>query len=358
VPSIATRHLLSIPTLLLALGVPPVSQAGPVRYTEAAEHAVRRSVRLPGNVESRIESVVASEADGLVVAIEFREGDSVRSGQPIVRLRTISHEIRLTEAQGRLQEARARLELAESQLERARRLVRDEIISQEDLDDASSEFSAWEGRRAQSLAEIDQLELTLERCIIRAPFDGVIVRKRTDLGQWINVGGPVAEVVALDKLDVRVEVPENYYTEIVSGIEATVTFEALGDAEIIGRVEEIIPRADPRAHTFPIKVAISNPEKNIGVGMLALVALPLGEPYPAVVVPKDALVRQGTAEIVFRMTDDGTVEPVPVVRGTGVGAWVAVEGPLAPGDRIVTRGNERLRPGQEVEGELQEYPLP
>jgi RND family efflux transporter MFP subunit len=294
----------------------------------------------------------------LVVALEFREGQAVRKDRPVARLRTDWHELRLRAAEGRLQEAGARLELAESQLARARRLVADEIISQEDLDDASSEFSAWEGRRAQSLAEIAQLELTLERCIIRAPFDGVIVRKRTEVGQWIDVGSPVAEIVALDQLEVRVEVPENYFFEIANGAEAIVTFESLPGDELIGRVEGIIPRADPQARTFPIKVAISNPERRIGVGMLAEVALPLGDPYRAVVVPKDALVRQGNAEIVFRIAKDGTVEPVPVVRGTGIGSWVAVEGPIAPGEQIVTRGNERLRPGQEVEGDLQEYPLP
>ncbi len=75
-------------------------------------------------------------------------------------------------------------------------------------------------------------------------------------------------------------------------------------------------------------------------------------------MPKDAVVRQGTGEIVYRIRDDDTVEPVPVQSGVGVGSWVVVTGPVAAGERVVTRGNERLFPGQSVESSPQEYPLP
>jgi len=358
--SAVLRRRFLAPALLLlpALGWTVLSQAAPVGFTRVTQHPVRKSVQLPGTVESRIVSVIASESEGLVVSLEFLEGDHVETGRPLLRLRTTYHEMRLREAQGRLQESRARLELAESQLARKKELQREEIISQEDLDDAYSEFSAWEGRRAQSLAEIEQLEWILERCVIRAPFDGVIVKKRTELGQWIQVGGEVAKMIALDKLDVHVEVPESYYHEIATGAEASITFEELPDFELQGKVRGIIPQAAPQARTFPIKISIPNPDLAIGVGMLARVDLPLGEPHLALIVPKDALVRQGTAEIVFRIREDETVEPVAVERGTGMGAWVAVSGPLQAGERIVTRGNERLRPGQDVEGSPQEYPLP
>ena len=83
-----------------------------------------------------------------------------------------------------------------------------------------------------------------------------------------------------------------------------------------------------------------------------------GERYEALLVPKDAVVRVGPQEQVFRIKDDGTVEPIPVQIGQGVGEWLVVAGPLAGGDRVVTRGNERLQPGQAVRGEPLEYPVP
>jgi RND family efflux transporter MFP subunit len=184
------------------------------------------------------------------------------------------------------------------------------------------------------------------------------VGKRTDLGQWINIGGEVVEMVALHKLEVRVDVPERYYAQIAPGSQAAVTFEALPTFETAGTVAAIIPRADPQARTFPIKVRIDNPEGRIGVGMLAQVALAAGEARDAVLVPKDAVVRQGPMEIIFRLGQDDTVEPVPVRTAQGVGSWVVIEGPVTPGERIVTRGNERLQPGQPVRAQPLEYALP
>jgi RND family efflux transporter MFP subunit len=353
-------------TILIGLTVascPTVAQGpgqgpSPVRYTAALNHAIRGAVHLPGSVESRTASVVAAEAAGLVVAMDVDEGDRVNSGKSLVRLRTINYELQLQAAQGQLKEAQARLRLAESKLRRARELFEDEVISEDQLDDAFFEFTAWQGRVDASQATIAELEVYLKRCVVRAPFDGVVVAKLTDVGQWMDAGGDVVEMVAVDRLDVRVEVPERYYRQLDTNVAAAVTFEALPELEVAGELHRVIPRADPQARTFPIKIRIPNPDRKIGVGMLARVSLPVGAIYDAVLVPKDAIVRQGPQEIVYRIKEDQTVEPVPVVPGQGVGVWIEVQGPLAPGDRVVTRGNERVFPGMPVAGEAQEYPQP
>lgn len=337
-----------------------LAQAPPAqaRFTPAREHDVRRTIRLSGSVESRTTSVVASEVAGVVVAVEAQEGEWVRKDQPLVRLRTDWYDLQLQEAEGRLQESQARLELAESSLRRSRELFDEEVISQQDLDDAISEYTAWQGREIQSRAEIAQLRLALDRLTIRAPFTGVVIRKLTDLGQWITAGGDVMDMVELGNLDVRVEVPERYYGELAGGVEAAVSLEALGGLQVTGRVIAVIPRADPQARTFPIKLRVPNPDGRIGVGMLATVDLPIGDNIRGVIVPKDAIVRQGQTILVYRIGEGEVVEPLPVLTGQGFGAWIVVEGPLAAGDRVVTRGNERLQPGQTVVAEPQEYPVP
>jgi len=360
-PRLPILPFLVVGLAVLAGPVQPVAAqppASPVRYTEAVQRNVHRSIRLPGTVESRVSSVVAAEVAALVVAMEVEEGDAVAVDQPLARLRTISYDLQLRAAEGQLKEAQARLELADSKLGRARDLFNDEVISQDELDDAFSEFTAWEGRVDQYTAQIDSLKVALNRCVVRAPFAGVVTRKLTDVGQWMDTGGPVVEMVALDLLDVRVEAPERYYDELDRGVEARVAFESLPGVTVAGRVERVIPRADPQARSFPVKVRISNRDRRIGVGMLADVSLPVGETYDAVLVPKDAVVRQGNQEFVCRITADQTVEPVPVTAGQGLGVWIEAQGPLSAGDRVVTRGNERLRPGTPVQGEPLEYNLP
>lgn len=329
-----------------------------VRFTLALEQSVRSFVNLPGTVESRVTSVVAGETPGVVVALEVRAGDRVRKGQPLARLRRSFYEVQLQAAEGLRKEAEARLELAASKLRRARDLFGERVISQADLDDALSEHTAWQGRQDQSLAEIDRLQLVLEHCTVRAPFDGVVVAKRTDVGQWIGLGDPVLEMVSLDDLRVRVEVPERYFDLVAPGVEAQVTFDALPELAVSGSIERVIPSADPRARTFPVQIGLTDPQSRIAVGMLADVALPLGDGALALVVPKDAVVRDGSSQALYRIRDDETVQAVTVSTGPAAGSWIVVSGDVSSGDRVVTRGNERLRNGQSVRAEPLEYELP
>ncbi len=339
---------------LAAQGMPPAQ----VRYTAAREHLLAGSIRLPGTVESRTASLVASEVAGLVTALAAREGQAVDRGSPLVELRRHNLELRLTAVANQLREAEARLKLAELSLERTRELHQSEVISQQQLDEARYEADAWQGRVAQLAAEVARLEDDLARSTIRAPFAGVVVKEHTEVGEWVGVGDPVLEILSLAELEVRVDLPERYFGEVKKGQAARVRFEALPGREVEGRVSAVIPSADLKARTFPIKVRIPNRDGRIGAGMLAEVLLAAGEPYRATLVPKDAVVTDGGRRQVFLLDGDGTVRPVAVEVGAGVGGWVEVRGPVQPGDRAVVRGNERLRPGQAVEGQPLDYPPP
>ena len=326
-------------------GMPPT----PVRFTEAKEHNVRRTLVLPGSVEALTTSTIASTVDGVVVEFLAREGRRVKTGDVLARQRSTTLELRLEAQRASLKEAQARLKLAESNLTRARELFQAGVISRQQYDDAQSEFTAWQGRSESLQADIARLEDDIDRCRVRAPFDGVVVRERTEVGQWLAVGAPVADLVAINQVEIRVDVPERHFPDLRVGATAAVTFEALPGFRTQGRIIALVPRADPQARTFPIKVRVPNEHGRIGVGMLAQVSFPAGEVYRATVVPKDAVVRRGPREIVYRLNGDNTVEEVAVETGTAVGVWVEVRSWLRAGDKVVTRGNERLRPGQPVQ---------
>ncbi len=344
----------------VCLAAPTAGQMPPSRvvFTEAREHSVRRTVELPGTVEARTTALVASEVDGLVEALLVREGRTVRKGQALVQLRTRDLELRLEAAEAGLREAEARLRQAEGDLERNRGLFDEGILSASQFDESRYERDAWRGRSDQLSAEISRIRLDVERSSVKAPFSGVVVAERCEVGEWVDRGDPVVEMVSLHDLEVRVEVPERYFSELERGAEAQVSFAALPGHEVIGRVSAVIPRANPQSRTFPLKVRIPNEKRRIGVGMLARVALPAGEPYRATVVPKDAVIIRGAERRVYRLNGDDTVEPVTVDTGAGVGSWVEIRSGIAPGMRVVTRGNERLQPGQSVLPEPGEYALP
>ncbi|MCP5113215.1 MAG: efflux RND transporter periplasmic adaptor subunit, partial [bacterium] len=209
--------------------------------------------------------------------------------------------------------------------------------------------------------EIERIEYDMERSVIPAPFDGVVIEKHTELGQWLGVGDEVVELLSLDKLEVEVDVPEQYFRSVRIGGSASINFGAIPGRTIRGSITAIIPKADEQARTFPVKVRIPDSAGRIGVGMLAQVRLEGisagGAGGGSTIVPKDAIVRQGPQTLVYVLDPEGGVQPVPVRTGAGAGAWVQVSGSVKPGDRVITRGNERLMPGQKVRGEKIDYPL-
>jgi RND family efflux transporter MFP subunit len=179
-----------------------------------------------------------------------------------------------------------------------------------------------------------------------------------DVGEWVAVGAPVMEILSLDDLEALVEVPDRYFGMVSRNDAARVIVETSPPLEMDGRVTAVIPRADQRARTFPIKVSIPDRAGRVAVGMLVQVALPIGKDEPTLLVPKDAVVIQGQGRFVYLLGEDDTVSMVPVTLGGAAGDWYSVTGDLTPGQRVVTRGNERLRPGQKVAPQPMEYELP
>ncbi len=361
-----------VPLFLLAvlaglaslLAPPPPARAQgpeaalPVGFAVALNHSVRPTVELTGAVGSRRASLVASEVAGLVEEISAREGERVRRGAPLVRLRRETAELRLRAVRGQLDEARARLRLAEVRRTRARGLFEEKVISVQELDVALSEHDASRGRVEQLEAEVARLEDELERTVVRAPFDGVVVEEHSAPGEWIDAGGAVAEMIDVGDLEVDLEVPEQYFAGLARGEPVAVEILALAGESVEGKVRAVVPRANPQARTFPVKVSIPNREGRIGVGMLARVRLPIGAGASRVLVPKDAVVARGGERLVFVIGEGDRVRPVAVTTGQSQGAWIAVAGEVAAGDRVVTQGNDRLQPGQQVEPQPGEYEEP
>ncbi len=352
-----------VPVALLALLIlPPLTAQqrppAPVRYTVAREHSLRRAIQLTGTVESRTTSRVATTIAGLVEAFPGREGVRVKKGQTLAKLRRTTRELRLQSTEGQLREAETRLEQAETFLQRAQELYDSQVISQQRYDDAAYEVNAWKGKVAQLKADSALLKDDLARLTIRAPFSGVVVQELTEVGQWLKVGDEVVELISTSNLEVIVAAPERYFRLLKRGARAKVRFESLPGLEISGRVTAVVPRADASARTFRLKIRISNRRNRVSAGMLAQVSFQAGDAYQATMVPKDAVVTEGRRKMVYLLNSNNTVRSVPVQTGEGAGSWVAVTGPIRPGQKVITRGNERLRPGQMVQARLLKYKSP
>ena len=244
------------------------------------------------------------------------------------------------------------------------------IAAEQDYQEAKAAYDlAVAGPRQEQIAQaraqvhiqealVDKLADQLQKHTIISRFDGYVTTKQTEIGQWVTKGDPMVEVVALDPVEVISYVPETHVPYVRVGKDVRVEVPALPNRVFSGRVALIIPEADARARTFPVKVRVENPPQDNGpqlkAGMYARVTLPTGPTQEAMLVPKDSLVLGGPQPAVFvvdAQSGDGTtgkVRPVAVELGVTSGRLIQVTGPLSAGQKVVVRGNERLRPGQDV----------
>ncbi len=326
---------------------PAAPPPSPVRVAPVLQQEVKRTVTLVGTVEPWKRSVVASEVEGLVQAFAAEEGMKVKRGNLLARLRTKTLQIRLDSAMAIYRESRARYEQAKRDLKRFRVLFQRELVTQKDFDDAVAEEAALKERLSQLDAEIRQVKDSLNKSTVVAPFDGWITQEFTEIGQWVEEGGPVVEVVDLSRVQVEVPLPERYVSQIQIRDPVTATFDGLPAFEARGQVFSLVAQADRNARTFPVKVEIPNPALAIKSGMVSRVTLRIDQPHQGLVVPKDALVLRGGKAFVFRV-NEGTADQIPVTAVLHVEDLVEIEGPVQAGMDVVVEGNERLFPGQPV----------
>lgn len=357
------------------------------------------TVTLVGTVQPLTRSVIASEAEGLVVGYPVEEGQRVEEGQLIAQLRRLPIEIDLRAARAALEQAhqellelergsrpeeveearaawqRAEAEYTNAQREASRRkdLYEQQVIAIEQYQFAATAAKAAEERVSETRAvyeriktgprqeridkakaqvqarkaAVEFLEDKLAQTAITAPFRGMVVKEHTEVGQWLSQGAPVVELLDLSSVEVSVPVPERHIAEVSRGDTTPLVLDALPEQSFTGEVAQIIPQADAESRTFPVKVKVPNPKGLIKSGMFARVTFPIGKGRRALVVPKDALVSRGPVELLF-VVSDGKVNQVAVKRGHSTRGWVAVEGPVEEGQLVVVRGNERLRDGMPV----------
>ena len=324
-------------------GRPPT----PVRVAEVVNRVVQQTVELVGTVEPWRRSVVAGELAALVEKFPVEEGMAVTRGQVLAQLRTDTLTIQLNSAEASHREADTRYQQAQKDLKRIKTLFAKQLVTQKEYDDAVTQEAALANRLALLESEFLQVRDQLQKTRVVAPFDGWVTQEFTEVGQWIQAGGPIVELVDLSRVQVEVPLPERYVGEVQVGASVTAGFDGLRGFEAKGHVFSVVAQADRNSRTFPIKVELPNADLTIKSGLVSRVILQVGTPYEAMVVPKDALVLRGGAEFVFVMKD-GSVSQVPVVVVNHVNNEVEINAQLEPGMIVVVEGNERLFPGQPV----------
>jgi RND family efflux transporter MFP subunit len=196
-------------------------------------------------------------------------------------------------------------------------------------------------------AEIEQVEYELQQKNVVAPFSGFVSKEHTQLGEWVPTGGAVVTLLNLGRIKITVDVPERYSVLLSSENPVNVMIKSVSDDLVPGKIYAVLPQGDTDSRTFPVRINIDNPDFKIKSGMEAMVTFNLSTQKNVLLLPKDAVVTAGDNRLVF-LVNEGKALSVPVKIISYYDGGVAAEGNLKPGDLVVIRGNERLRPGQPV----------
>lgn len=337
---------------LLAGPLLAAEDAAPVAVATVQHTAPNAQWVLPGTVLARRSALLSVEVAGVVAELGVDDGDAVRTGDTLLRLRERPQVLALEAARAEVRRAQAAAELGAVQERRQASLLAQRMTPEDSHDQARAQRRQAQADAAAARARVALLEDELARHALKAPFDGVIARKRTELGVWVRPGDGVLELVETGALRVEFALPQAYFGAVRAGTPVTLRFDALPADALATQVSRLIPIGQEAARSFRVRIELPNPDGRYAPGMSVDVTLPASaDDQPVASVPADALVRSADGgAVVWTVQGEGDAlqaAPVPVQPGRALGERVELLGSALPaGTRVVVHGNERLRPGQ------------
>ncbi len=342
-------------------GPPPAT----VRVAEVSRKTLLARWPAVGRLRELKRVVVSAEQQGRLVAVQAEEGLEVVGGKTVLaKVEDTWAAMNLREASARLDQARAHVAEAQAQLAQAKsdltfleELGTKGSAKPKEVEDARNTQAAREAAmqratatRVEAEAAVDRAKTEVEKLVVLAPFDGVVVRKIAEVGQFVTQGSNVAEIVSRGQIDAVIDVPERWVNQLQAGQEVELTIESLGGKEVVGRIQAVVPDGTTPSRTFPVKVRLADEQGALKPGMSVTANVPSGEEVETLTVPRDAVVRSASGSSVWANVN-GMALPVGVEVLFGQDGEYAVRTsagnvgpPLTPGMQVVIEGAERLFP--------------
>jgi len=285
---------------------------------------------------------VSADLPGIIDRIAFGSGGSFHEGDVLVQLDT-------RQEQAQLAAVEAERDLARLNFERLEGLVKDGAISRADYDRAAAE-------QKQTEAKVGEIQATIARKTIRAPFSGVLGIRQVNLGQYLSAGDAVVPLQSLDPIYVNFSVPQQDAGQVHTGHNVRVTTGDLAKIEYAGRITAINSIVDEATRNIQLQATLANPKGALRPGMFVQAEVLLGASRPVVTLPGSAISYAPYGDSVFVVTDlkDQNGQTYRGVRqqfvklGASRGDQIAVLSGLKAGEEVVSSGVFKLRNGASV----------
>jgi len=300
------------------------------------------SVEVPGTVVSLYDARLASELSAKLNWIAD-VGTVVAEGDTVARLDDITFRLFEMEAESRVTKEQARVTFLASEKSRLEQLAENNLSAKSQLDQITADLAIAESDVKIAEAQLGLAKVSMYVTEIRAPFDGIVTEKLRNIGERLNIADEVIRLVDPESIEVVARAPLN-----------TVNFIKLGDVLNLqndyrqgeGSVRTIVPFGNPQSHMFEVRLNVDPAVWTVGESVR--LSMPTAIAKEVLTVPRDALVLRREGAFVYRIDAEMKAEQVSVITGLGAGNLIEIIGAINAGDRVVTRGAERLNTGMTV----------
>lgn len=334
--SVPTLALILI-VLLVIIGIPrdeadmlPETSV-PVRVLTVRPQTLHDRIVLPGRVAPNSRVRLSVEKGGRVVELPVDKGDRVGQGDVLLRI-----DDRHWRAQHR--QATVELENAERDLKRWEQMRADGVVADSDYDAVRRRYDIAAAMEASAAVH-------LEQCTLVSPFDGKVDRREVELGEYVNEGQAVFQILVPKPLKIHVNVPERDVGKVAFGDICQISIPSLPGVVWTAKVNFVAQEALPGGFSFPVELIVQEPSDGLRSGKIVDVSMLREQKEGVMMVPLAAVIPRRGEHLVFVAVDE-IAERRVVVLDRIVGQYAVLASGLQAGEQLVVEGHRALQDGE------------
>ena len=261
-----------------------------------------------GTLEGLIDPTLTAEATGRVTKISAHPGQIVRKGEPLVWLDATDYTLQRAESLAEVARLEALIANQNRVVDRNQTLVQKKFISQNALDDSTTQQAALQHQLDGAKAHLAIIEHTKSKTILPAPVDGVVQKQIVSVGDFVKVGDPLVQIISKQNLRAHLPLPENIAAKIRPGIKVRLTTPT-SDKVVISTIRELKPMIGETNRSIDVIADVSN-ESGWQPGASVKGEIILGEHANAVLIPEQSLVLRPAGEVIYAIKNNVAIQKI------------------------------------------------